>query len=568
MKRKSILSTLFLFLGLSVSAQTYTNPVFDFDTPDPSIQRAPDGTFWCYATGCQTRKSKDLITWSNVNDVFSRPTWNDTIVEEKGRKRKKNYNVWACDCNYVDGKYVMYYALALWGNTTRTGIGVATGTRPDKLEDVGRMFRSDEIGVKNSIDACYVEEFDKKYLVWGSFHGLDISELSSDGLKVKDFQNKTKLAGNAFEGVMIYKRGKYYYMFASVGSCCEGANSTYRTVVGRSTNLMGPYVNKEGGKMSENNYTTIIKGNDRWKGPGHNSEIITDDNGDDWIMYHAYDANEPSKGRVLLLDKIVWDKDDWPTVSDGTPSTTPQQAPFFYSGDGANFTYQFDNMDMSKSLFKGWKTVAENCNVFNSGEGTPFEPVCFVLGGNFDIHQTKSDLPNGLYEFRIDGFSNKGHVELYVNECSAHALSSAHCSLQPENNSEQLLSGKYSQSVYGLVLDGTLTIGLRSTKNLSKTERYSAGNFQVIYRKENTLACEKVFESYRQKAKEILSSKKHFYDEHRTALKECLTSFETAEDSVQRYNILVTLAKTIQNIDHKTVLGNSPQNGHYTELKK
>ena len=89
MKRKSILSTLFLFLGLSVSAQTYTNPVFDFDTPDPSIQRAPDGTFWCYATGCQTRKSKDLITWSNVNDVFSRPTWNDTIVEEKGRKRKK-----------------------------------------------------------------------------------------------------------------------------------------------------------------------------------------------------------------------------------------------------------------------------------------------------------------------------------------------------------------------------------------------------------------------------------------------------------------------------------------------
>ena len=43
----------------------------------------------------------------------------------------------------------------------------------------------------------------------GSFHDLYISELTEDGLAIKDMKRKTKLAGGAFEGVMIYKRGTY-----------------------------------------------------------------------------------------------------------------------------------------------------------------------------------------------------------------------------------------------------------------------------------------------------------------------------------------------------------------------
>ena len=137
------------------------------------------------------------------------------------------------------------------------------------------------------------------------------------------------IAGTAFEGAMIHKRGKYYYLFCSVGSCCEGVKSTYSTVVGRSKRLLGPYLNKEGKKMLDNHYTTIISGNNRWKGPGHNSEIITDDNGDDWLLYHAYNADAPHEGRMMLLDKIIWSDDGWPTVNDGTPSTTAQEAPVF-----------------------------------------------------------------------------------------------------------------------------------------------------------------------------------------------------------------------------------------------
>ena len=46
-----------------------------------------------------------------------------------------------------------------------------------------------------------------------------------------------------------YKRGEYYYLFASIGTCCNGATSTYQTVVGRSKNVLGPYLDKTGRDM-------------------------------------------------------------------------------------------------------------------------------------------------------------------------------------------------------------------------------------------------------------------------------------------------------------------------------
>ena len=132
--------------------------------------------------------------------------------------------------------------LVLFALVARTGLGVAEGTSPTHFTDCGRMFRSTEIGVQNSIDPCYVEEGRRKYLVWGSFSGLYMGQLSKDGKQLKRPNELTQLAGKAFEGAMIFKRGGYYYLFASVGTCCEGERSTYRTVVGRSRRLAGPYV--------------------------------------------------------------------------------------------------------------------------------------------------------------------------------------------------------------------------------------------------------------------------------------------------------------------------------------
>lgn len=329
MNKKSIVAALGILAWGNLLAQNkYTNPVFDQNTPDPSVVQAPDGAFYAYGTGGTCRKSYDLVNWEDMGIALQRPTWNDSVrTDKEGKVHPMRFSLWALDVSRVGKKYLVHYASAYWGNETRTGLGVAEGTSPTEFTDCGKMFCSTEIGVQNSIDPCYVKDKGKKYLIWGSFRRLYMGRLTKDGKRIKNPSHLTQVAGTAFEGAMVYKRKGYYYLFASVGTCCEGAKSTYHTVVGRSKKLAGPYVDRQGGRMLDNHYETVIKGNDRWKGPGHNSEIITDKEGDTWLLYHAYDALDPEKGRVMLLDKLLWDEEGWPYVEGGTPSTTPQDAP-------------------------------------------------------------------------------------------------------------------------------------------------------------------------------------------------------------------------------------------------
>ena len=329
MNKKSIVAALGILAWGNLLAQNkYTNPVFDQNTPDPSVVKAPDGAFYAYGTGGTCRKSYDLVNWEDMGIALQRPTWNDSVrTDKEGKVHPMRFSLWALDVSRVGKKYLVHYASAYWGNETRTGLGVAEGTSPTEFTDCGKMFCSTEIGVQNSIDPCYVKDKGKKYLIWGSFRRLYMGRLTKDGKRIKNPSHLTQVAGTAFEGAMVYKRKGYYYLFASVGTCCEGAKSTYHTVVGRSKKLAGPYVDRQGGRMLDNHYETVIKGNDRWKGPGHNSEIITDKEGDTWLLYHAYDAQDPEKGRVMLLDKLLWDEEGWPYVEGGTPSTTPQDAP-------------------------------------------------------------------------------------------------------------------------------------------------------------------------------------------------------------------------------------------------
>lgn len=329
MNKKTIVAALGILAWGNLLAQNkYTNPVFDQNTPDPSVVQAPDGAFYAYGTGGTCRKSYDLVNWEDMGIALKRPTWNDSVrTDKEGKVHPMRFSLWALDVSRVGKKYLVHYASAYWGNETRTGLGVAEGTSPTEFTDCGKMFCSTEIGVQNSIDPCYVKDKGKKYLIWGSFRRLYMGKLTKDGKRIKNPSHLTQVAGTAFEGAMVYKRKGYYYLFASVGTCCEGAKSTYHTVVGRSKKLAGPYVDRQGGRMLDNHYETVIKGNDRWKGPGHNSEIITDKEGDTWLLYHAYDALDPEKGRVMLLDKLLWDEEGWPYVEGGTPSTTPQDAP-------------------------------------------------------------------------------------------------------------------------------------------------------------------------------------------------------------------------------------------------
>lgn len=342
--RTKILSAIVALLALALPAKaqnTYSNPVIRRDCPDPTVldDRANTGYFYAYSTqsaktGLMNRdntskeastiinlpiyRSTNLIDWEFVADGFSkgRPEW------------LANSSIWAPDINYVDGKYVLYYALGIWANLFDTGSGVAVSDSPTgPFEDKGMVVGWKNIGTANSIDPnFYRAEDGRSYLFWGSFGpmgGIWIVELEHDGLKVKEGAKKKHVGADNLEGAYIHKRGDWYYLFASKGTCCEEEKSTYRIVVGRSKTITGPYRDPKGKKMTSLGYDyTILQAPDdkTFVGTGHDSQIITDDAGQDWMFYHTYWTGSSYHGRMLNLDRVLWSEDGWPYFENGTPS--------------------------------------------------------------------------------------------------------------------------------------------------------------------------------------------------------------------------------------------------------
>jgi arabinan endo-1,5-alpha-L-arabinosidase len=312
----------------------YKNPVFEPVLADPSVLRSGD-YFYAYGTeddwGSEGGhklvpiiRSENLVDWEFVNNAFQfKPQW------------KENGGIWAPDVTEVDGRFFMYYSYSTWGDPN-PGIGLAIADTPEGLfTDQGKLFLSDEIGVPNSIDPFYIEEEGQKYLFWGSFHGIYAIQLSEDGREVTG--EKIRIAHEHLEAAYVYKRNGFYYFFGSQGSCCAGANSTYHVRVGRSTSLLGPYFDKAGRDLATGPHgEVLIRGNEvdyGFAGPGHNAEIISDDEGTDWFLYHAIPKNNPllengASRRPLMLDRLEWEN-DWPVIKNQEPSLTSQTGPVF-----------------------------------------------------------------------------------------------------------------------------------------------------------------------------------------------------------------------------------------------
>ena len=305
---------------------TYTNPVITFSSAaDPTVIRTEEG-FYLYAT--QTNSywipiyfSKDLVNWEFKRSAFRNATKPKPDVLPGGGA------FWAPEIRYINGKYVLYFSWAKWGDGSISYTAVATSDSPvGDFLNAKPLLITDDFG-SNCIEQFYYEEDGKKYMFVGSFNGIYVTELTDDGLSVKRDADgklvlKKQVCGRAFEGTNIYKKGKYYYLFASINNCCDGINSRYKVVVGRSEKLLGPYVDRKGKDMLDNSWELVLEGDgETFFGPGHNSIIIPDDAGTDWMIYHSYvKENGAVGGRLGMLDRIVWSADGWPTIRKCVPS--------------------------------------------------------------------------------------------------------------------------------------------------------------------------------------------------------------------------------------------------------
>ena len=184
--------------------------------------------------------------------------------------------------------------------------------------------------VENSIDPQVVLDGDDVYMVFGSFCGIYLVQLTEDGMGLyggAEYQreNKVLIAGrsssfniNSFEGSWIFKRDDLWYYMGSTGTCCAGKNSSYRVMCAVADNIAGPYLDSQGRSLTEideNPFGDLVIQStpDLVAGTGHNS-VIQDDAGDFWWYGHCYYEYDNFKTRHLAMDKLLWDENDMPYV--------------------------------------------------------------------------------------------------------------------------------------------------------------------------------------------------------------------------------------------------------------
>ena len=128
----------------------------------------------------------------------------------------------------------------------------------------------------------------------------------------------------------LLKRGDYYYMFLSTGQCCSG-DYTYHVKVGRSTTILGEYTDHLGRSMRQGAVgATVVNQNAHFIAVGHNS-IVTDDAGTHWIVYHGFDNSVATRNkRMMLLDKLNWNSEGWPSTLGGVPGNNTRPGPELY----------------------------------------------------------------------------------------------------------------------------------------------------------------------------------------------------------------------------------------------
>ena len=124
-----------------------------------------------------------------------------------------------------------------------------------------------------------------QWLFYGSYYGgVWVTKLTDDGRTAVGDPTMVAI-DNKFEGTYVVRRGGYWYFFGSTANCCAGPTTGYSVQVGRSRDLRGPYVDREGMPLLASRAggtPTLMQNGNTWIGPGHNA-IATDVRGRDFI---------------------------------------------------------------------------------------------------------------------------------------------------------------------------------------------------------------------------------------------------------------------------------------------
>jgi arabinan endo-1,5-alpha-L-arabinosidase len=302
----------------------------DIVVHDPVMIKAGSQYYlFCTGEGITVFSSPDMKTWTRQKAVFDNPpAWAlKTVSGFKG-------HIWAPDISYHAGKYYLYYSVSAFAKNTSC-IGLATNTTLNPRDknyqwiDHGKVIQSvPGRDMWNAIDPNLAfDDQQNPWLVFGSFwEGIKLVKLSGSLTEIaqpEEWHTVSKRTRSvnfhdedpgdaAVEAPFIFHMNGFYYLFVSFDFCCRGVKSNYNIVVGRSEKIEGPYLDRDGLSMNDGGGTVVLKGTESWPGLGHNS--VYNFNGEDFLVFHAYDASDNGKPK-LKIKPIDWDGQGWPIVS-------------------------------------------------------------------------------------------------------------------------------------------------------------------------------------------------------------------------------------------------------------
>jgi arabinan endo-1,5-alpha-L-arabinosidase len=275
---------------------------------DPSTIAMCNGKFFTYGTGGSALVSDDGWIWRR-----------GTTLPRRGL---------APDVIQIGDRYYVYVAANI-GAQPKAAINMIWSKSLDpespdyKWEEGGVVASSDGIEDSNAIDpGVFPDPTDGRlWLTYGSYFGyIRLVELDPKTGKRKDPNDKPRdLANNCEASDVIYHDG-WYYLFATHGSCCRGADSGYNIRFGRARKVTGPYLDAEGVDMIQGGGKLLIGSGGRVVGAGHFGLL---DLGDGVQKFSLHWEADLDRGGASVLDirPLLW-KDGWPAAGENMKDGT------------------------------------------------------------------------------------------------------------------------------------------------------------------------------------------------------------------------------------------------------
>ena len=227
------------------------------------------------------------------------------------------------------------------------------------------------------------------YCTYGTYFGfIRMVELDPrTGAKVEGTVDPN-IAIDCEATTMIYRDG-WYYLLGTHGTCCDGVNSTYNIVVGRSRNVTGPFLDNMGRDMVAGGGKMVIDGDDRQFGAGHFGRYIEDE-GIEKMSFHWEADLDRSARSVLAIRPILW-VNGWPVGGEA-----------FKAG-----TYEISSVRRGYALELAVDFVRQNIARRGGWRMDPNEPI--VVHPNQTLEEVIGTWPEGEIPARIGDWMNRPH---------------------------------------------------------------------------------------------------------------------------------------------------------------